>query len=151
MMAIGSWRQLAATVAVRAVPLLVAILLCGLLPTPADGVLAALFGLILSSWLHEAGHVVAYWRVRRAPEPVVIRRMLEVATSVVVDDPGARARLVALGGPLPVAVAGLILCTIAGVLGHPVLWGSGIAFAVHLGGLLPGCSDGNRICGLQPD
>lgn len=150
MTVVGDWRELSTLVGRGCAPWLGATAFAFLLPTPLEAVLAALFTTVLGSWLHEAGHVAAYWWTRGACEPVVVRSVLGVlATSVAVPDTRSHPRLVALGGPLPVAALGGVVALVAGVTSHPGLWGAAVALVLHSGGLLPGASDGNRLWGLE--
>jgi Zn-dependent protease len=119
------------------------------LPSPVDAVTSAMFALPFSAWLHEAGHVIAYWTVSPATEPVQIRSHFGLATSASVPEPGRASVWVALSGPLLPTLAGLVMCLLALETATPVLWGWGGALLLHLTGLLPGCSDGNRIWGLH--
>ncbi len=57
--------------------------------------------------------------------------------------------MVALGGPLPTGVVGLVILLLASVTATRSLWGLGAALLFHLAGLLPGSTDGNRIWGLH--
>lgn len=119
------------------------------LPEPLDVVASALFGLFFSSWLHEAGHVAIYQAAVGSGDPVVVRHRLGLATSVSVPRPEESSRMVALGGPLPTGVVGLVICLLASVTVTRSLWGLGAALLLHLAGLLPGSADGNRIWGLH--
>ena len=150
MRVVSDWTQLVVLVGGQGAPWLAAAGASLLLPTPLDAVLAALFSTILGSWLHEAGHVAAYWWTRGALEPVVVRSVWGfLATSVAVPRPGNHARLVALGGPLPVAALGVVVGVIAWATALPGLWGAAVALGLHGAGLLPGASDGNRLWGLE--
>ena len=147
---IANPRELSGLVASRAVPCLAGVVPCALAPTPLDALLAALLATVASSWLHEAGHVLAYWRVRGGSETVALRHVGVLATSVVVARPDEGTRWVALAGPAPVASLGVAAAAAAWLLGFPVLWGVAFAFLIHATGLVPGSSDGNRVWGLAP-
>ena len=64
------------------------------------------------------------------------------------SDPAKFRRRVALGGPLPVAVLGLVTATGAALTSNSALAGASAALLVHGLGTLPGSSDGNRIWNL---
>lgn len=79
-------------------------------------------------------------------DPAYIRSAWGLALSVRVSDPAKFRRRVALGGPLPVAVLGLVTATGAALTSNSALAGASAALLVHGLGTLPGSSsDGNRI------
>lgn len=149
MTTVSGWRDLGGVLIRGGAGWLGCAVLAGVwLPDPLGVVTSALFGLFFSSWLHEAGHVAIYRVAVSSGEPVVVRHRLGLDTSVSVPRPEQASRLVALGGPLPTGLAGLVVCGVASV-GTRFLWGLGIALLLHLAGLLPGSADGNRIWGLH--
>ncbi len=93
---------------------------------------------------HEAAHAAA---LRGVPSALVVRG---ARVSVVHAPTGARRRaLVALAGPVVVAVAGVGLLAAAVVLGAPTLAAAGGPAALHAAALSVLASDGRTACGLS--
>lgn len=122
--------------------------LCLAAPVPLGYLLLMIFSLISSSWVHEAGHVLAYWRIGGTGR-VVLRSRYGMGLSVAVPDPGRATRRVAAGGPLAACAVGLALLALGYAVGSGSMLSAGAAFGLHVLGLLPGCSDGNRLWGLD--
>jgi len=122
--------------------------------TPRSGTksrftLLLLWALLLSTWFHESWHIIAYWIVAQRHAPIVVHHWGGVAFSVTVPNPRQAARMVALWGPSGVGLLGVGLIAWGTQLSLGELVAVGVSFAVHLVGLLPGCSDGNRVWGLD--
>jgi hypothetical protein len=146
---VHGWAELGRLVAIRVSPwVLVATLAGWALPQPVDFVVVALLTVVVSSWLHEGGHVATFWRCAGRADSAYIRSAWGLALSVRVSDPVRFRRRVALGGPLPVAGLGLVMATGAAIASSSVLAGASAALLVHGLGTLPGSSDGNRIWNL---
>lgn len=149
MIQVHGWAELGRLVAIRVSPwVLVATLAGWALPQPVDFVVVALLTVVVSSWLHEGGHLATFWRCAGQVDPAYIRSAWGLALSVRVSDPAKFRRRVALGGPLPVAVLGLVTATGAALTSNSALAGASAALLVHGLGTLPGSSDGNRIWNL---
>lgn len=131
-----------------AVPPAALAILCARAPTPLGYLLVMMLSLVASSWIHEGGHVLAYWRSAGAGRAVV-RGRFGVATSVLVPDPRRAVRRIAAAGPIAAGVVGIVLIVPGRALGSHELVLAGSAFCLHALGLLPGCSDGNRVWGLD--
>lgn len=112
-------------------------------------VVLLLLGLLVSSWCHESGHVVTYWRIRRNQENVLVHHCFGLALSVTVRNPEVGCRVVALAGPMGVGMLGCGMLILGMVVASPEVIAVGMAFSIHLLGVLPGTSDGNRVWGLE--
>ena len=149
MTTVSSWSDLALRSGRGVTPWVAAGIPAWAAPRPLSAALIGLFALLGSSWLHEAAHVAAYWWARGGPEPVVVRSTYSLATSVTVERPRLAESRVALAGPASASLAGLACIGIAWATGSLTLWTVGCALLVHLLGVFPGSSDGNRIWGLS--
>lgn len=98
-----------------------------------------IFGLGVSSGVHEFGHAASYW-IFHGPGTVTLRTRAGVAMSVTVPPDGQDDPRVITGGPLLAGMIG-VLATQFGFItqeNQAATFPLGAAFALHLGGLLPG-------------
>lgn len=145
---VSSWGGLAAVILRGGLPATLGCVAASQLPAPVDVVAVATCALLATAWLHEAGHVAAYWIICGRPEPVTMRVSFGIATSVVVDRPDLAPRRVALAGPLAPALLAFPFAAIGIGIGNSALAAVAVSCGIHLLGVVPGCSDGNRIWSL---
>ncbi len=147
---VATWADLGKVIFRGLTPCIITALAVQFIPTEAVRfLLLMILGLLAGSWIHESGHVLAYWHVRRSTDEVGVRHFFALAFSVTVPYPDIRPRLVAFAGPFIPGVLGCLLCLLGILLPSSECWAVGIAFSIHLLGLLPGNSDGNRIWRLD--
>ena len=128
---------------------LTGLIVCLAIPDLLQVLLLMIFGVGVSRGVHVLGHAASYW-LFHGPGTVILRTRAGMAMGVTVPPDGRDDPRVIAGGPLLAGVIG-VLAIVLGLF-SPVIrveaFSLGTVFALHLGGLLPGNSDGNRLWSL---
>lgn len=139
-------RSLVFFVLSRQWPYYILVVVAYLVPNSLRFVVISLCALVISTSIHEAGHICAFWLLNEV-SAVRIYSILGVFFRVRVHSEPTR--LIALMGPLAPSLLGVLLILLGCAINETVLIILGSAHCMHLVGLLPGNSDGDKIWGLS--